>query len=315
MRPSGTLPHIGEGFAGEGANTAHVNIVLGHRAGPISESWLTALATPRPGHVPFVAVARPGVPVRPFTLFVNKATVEGERHGTLTWGAAQAGKPKAMSLAQIQEQERRQKEAAERQEKERRRQQAAEDIAEAPALSGAWAQASKVTPDVASFLSGGGGGDFPEVPYDGRGPQWKPPGAAKGAPSLAEIQQQEALERMSQPRQQQQGGGSSWANLASKQTPLAQKQPYSSAAPAARQALPPQRAGQGYTREAAAAAAVESFWDYDGAEDQAASQLTGGAAGGGKAKVKGGHTTLSKTETSQFRWGAQDGHALPPDAG
>lgn len=91
MRPSGTLPHIGEGFAGEGANAAHVNIVLGHRAGPISESWLTALATPRPGHVPFVAVARPGVPVRPFTLFVNKATVEGERHGTLTWGAAQAG--------------------------------------------------------------------------------------------------------------------------------------------------------------------------------------------------------------------------------
>jgi len=29
--------------------------------------------------------------VRPFTLFVNKATVEGERHAALTWGAAQAG--------------------------------------------------------------------------------------------------------------------------------------------------------------------------------------------------------------------------------
>ena len=91
MRPSGTLLHVGEGFAGEGAHAAHVNIVLGHRAGPVSESWVTALATPREGHVPFVAVARPGVPVRPFTLFVNKATVEGERHGVLTWGAAQAG--------------------------------------------------------------------------------------------------------------------------------------------------------------------------------------------------------------------------------
>jgi 5,6,7,8-tetrahydromethanopterin hydro-lyase len=29
--------------------------------------------------------------VRPFTLFVNKAAVEGEQHATLTWGAAHAG--------------------------------------------------------------------------------------------------------------------------------------------------------------------------------------------------------------------------------
>ncbi len=82
---------IGEGFAGEGVNAAHVNVVLGDRNGPVGTAWATALATPRPGHVPFVAVARPGVPVQPFTLFVNKATIEGDRHGQLTWGAAQAG--------------------------------------------------------------------------------------------------------------------------------------------------------------------------------------------------------------------------------
>jgi 5,6,7,8-tetrahydromethanopterin hydro-lyase len=29
--------------------------------------------------------------VRPLTLFVNKAGVEGDRHASLTWGAAQAG--------------------------------------------------------------------------------------------------------------------------------------------------------------------------------------------------------------------------------
>lgn len=91
MRPSGHEPFVGEGFAGEGANAAHVNIVLGHRTGDIGNAWMTALATPRQGHVPFVAVARPGVPVVPFTLFVNKAAVASERHGTLTWGAAQAG--------------------------------------------------------------------------------------------------------------------------------------------------------------------------------------------------------------------------------
>lgn len=82
---------VGEGFAGEGPDAAHVNVVLGHKDGHVGQVWASALATPSAGHVPFIAVARPGVPIVPFTLFVNKATIAGERHGTLTWGAAQAG--------------------------------------------------------------------------------------------------------------------------------------------------------------------------------------------------------------------------------
>jgi 5,6,7,8-tetrahydromethanopterin hydro-lyase len=31
------------------------------------------------------------LPVRPLTLFVNKAEIRGDRHGELTWGPAQAG--------------------------------------------------------------------------------------------------------------------------------------------------------------------------------------------------------------------------------
>ena len=82
---------IGEGFVGEGANAAHINVVLGHRDGPVGTAWATALATPREGHVPFVAVAQPNIPVVPFTLFVNKAAIANDRHGELTWGGAQAG--------------------------------------------------------------------------------------------------------------------------------------------------------------------------------------------------------------------------------
>ena len=93
---------IGEGFAGEGVNAAHVNVVLGDRIGPVGTAWATALATPRPGHVPFIAVARPGVPIRPFTLFVNKATIESDRHGTITWGAAQAGVSAGVGDAYVQ---------------------------------------------------------------------------------------------------------------------------------------------------------------------------------------------------------------------
>lgn len=88
---SGPLVEIGESFVGEGAEAAHVNTVLGHRVGPVGTAWATALATPSTGHAPFVCVLRPGLPVQPPTLFVNKAAVAGERHGTLTWGAAQAG--------------------------------------------------------------------------------------------------------------------------------------------------------------------------------------------------------------------------------
>ena len=82
---------IGESFVGEGVDAAHVNTVLGRYGGPVETAWATALATPRPGNAAFVAVLRPTLPVRPLTLFVNKATIAGDRHGELTWGAAQAG--------------------------------------------------------------------------------------------------------------------------------------------------------------------------------------------------------------------------------
>lgn len=82
---------IGEGFVGAGVDAAHVNTVLGPREGPVGVAWATAVATPRQGHVPFVAVLQPGLAVLPMTLFVNKAPIGAGQHGDLTWGAAQAG--------------------------------------------------------------------------------------------------------------------------------------------------------------------------------------------------------------------------------
>ncbi len=82
---------IGEGFVGEVPHVAHINTVLGARGGPVETAWATALATPSAGHVPFVCVLQPNLPVQPMTLFVNKAAVVNDLHGNLTWGAAQAG--------------------------------------------------------------------------------------------------------------------------------------------------------------------------------------------------------------------------------
>ena len=67
---------VGEGFAGDGVNAAHINTMLGPKDGPVGIAWATALATPRAGHIPFVVVLAPNLPVKPTTLFVNKATID-----------------------------------------------------------------------------------------------------------------------------------------------------------------------------------------------------------------------------------------------
>jgi len=82
---------LGESFVGSGPNAAHVNTVLGPRDGPVGAAWAGALATPTAGHAPFVVVLHPNLPVKPFTLLVNKARIESESHARMTWGPAQAG--------------------------------------------------------------------------------------------------------------------------------------------------------------------------------------------------------------------------------
>ena len=88
---TGFVTQIGEAFVGSGAEAAHLNTVLGAKGGPVETAWATALATPRAGHAAFLTTVRPGIPAKPMTLFVNKATLESETHSTMTWGPAQAG--------------------------------------------------------------------------------------------------------------------------------------------------------------------------------------------------------------------------------
>lgn len=82
---------IGESFVGEGVNAAHINTVFGDKDGPAGVAWASALATPSAGHVPFVAILRPSLPVKPLTLFVTKAAPADDAHGNHIWGPAQAG--------------------------------------------------------------------------------------------------------------------------------------------------------------------------------------------------------------------------------
>ncbi len=82
---------IGSGSEGSGTSLALVDIVLGDQSSAVAGAWTAALASPSAGHSPFLVVAEPGLPVKPFTLFVPKVTSSGFDHEEVTRGAAQAG--------------------------------------------------------------------------------------------------------------------------------------------------------------------------------------------------------------------------------
>ena len=88
--------YIGEGFEGPGVNAAHINILIGPRNGPAGQAFANSLASPSQGHCPFMVIAQPNIPVKPMTLYVNKAAIGSDLHGNATWGASQAGIAKAV---------------------------------------------------------------------------------------------------------------------------------------------------------------------------------------------------------------------------
>jgi len=83
--------YVGEGFEGSGGNAAHINLLLGPKQGPLAGAFAMAAASPAPGHIPFQAVLKPNLPVKPATLFIAKAVLRNTQHEHLTWGPAQAG--------------------------------------------------------------------------------------------------------------------------------------------------------------------------------------------------------------------------------
>ncbi len=91
MTPEEMDGRIGEAWSGTAPDGSHINVVLAKRGSPTAAAIVGALASPRPGHVPFLAVVESGVLVRPITVVVNKVTLGHEPLDRITWGAAQLG--------------------------------------------------------------------------------------------------------------------------------------------------------------------------------------------------------------------------------
>jgi formaldehyde-activating enzyme len=88
---------IGEALAGDGAEVAHIDLMIGSKNGPVGEAYAKAKANPTPGHEPLVAILEPNVLVKPVTLMVPTVTIRNMRQASMVYGPAQAGVAKAVA--------------------------------------------------------------------------------------------------------------------------------------------------------------------------------------------------------------------------
>jgi bifunctional enzyme Fae/Hps len=90
---------IGEALVGEGAEVAHMDLIIGDKDGPVGEAFANGLSNLSAGHTPLLAVIRPNLPPKPHTLLVPKVTVKDLDQAGKIFGPAQAGVAKAVADA------------------------------------------------------------------------------------------------------------------------------------------------------------------------------------------------------------------------
>jgi 4-hydroxy-tetrahydrodipicolinate synthase len=87
---------IGEALAGQGAEVAHIDLMIGTKTGPLGGAFARAKTTPTAGHEPLVAILEPNLTVKPVTLIVPTVTITGMRQASMVFGPAQTAVAKAV---------------------------------------------------------------------------------------------------------------------------------------------------------------------------------------------------------------------------
>ncbi|MEM3737099.1 MAG: bifunctional 5,6,7,8-tetrahydromethanopterin hydro-lyase/3-hexulose-6-phosphate synthase [Candidatus Bathyarchaeia archaeon] len=88
---------IGEALVGQEPDLAHVDLVIGDKAGPVGQAFANGLSHLSAGHTPLLAVIRPNLPPKPFTLIVPKVTIKDFEQIGKYFGPAQAAVAKAVA--------------------------------------------------------------------------------------------------------------------------------------------------------------------------------------------------------------------------
>ncbi len=90
---------IGEALVGEGNEVAHIDLLIGDKSGPVGLAFAQSLSSLSAGHTPLLAVIRPNLPPKPFTVIVPKVTVRNMEDAGKIFGPAQAAVAKAVADA------------------------------------------------------------------------------------------------------------------------------------------------------------------------------------------------------------------------
>ena len=88
---------VGEALAGDGNEIAHIDLLIGSKAGPVGVAFANALATQSEGHSNLLAVLTPNLAVKPATVMITKVTIKGMKQAVQMFGPAQAAVAKAVA--------------------------------------------------------------------------------------------------------------------------------------------------------------------------------------------------------------------------
>ena len=89
--------HVGESLVGDGNEVAHIDLMIGDKAGPVGIAFANALANQSNGHTNLLAVITPNVAVKPSTVMITKVTMKGSKQVIQMFGPAQTAVAKAVA--------------------------------------------------------------------------------------------------------------------------------------------------------------------------------------------------------------------------
>ncbi len=89
--------YIGEALSGDGNEIAHIDLLIGDKAGPVGVAFANALADQKQGHSNLLAVLTPNLVCKPATVLITKVTIKGAPQAVQMFGPAQAAVAKAVT--------------------------------------------------------------------------------------------------------------------------------------------------------------------------------------------------------------------------
>ena len=88
---------VGEALIGDGAEIAHIDLLMGDKEGPIGTAFANAISQLSAGHTPLLAVVRPNLLTKPVTLVIPKVTLKDMAQVNEMFGPVQAAVAKAVA--------------------------------------------------------------------------------------------------------------------------------------------------------------------------------------------------------------------------